>query len=402
MVHRVMAKHPVALYEKNENVLVKLKPKTKLSSKNKSQIFDGKIIDYNDDTHMYKIEFKLEKKSITRWFALSDITSLTRSKEREKRSKDPIRCKCKKSCMKIASRKCTYEMNKLCCKRTVKQVPCTIKQHNHAKQIWNTCMAKGTFSDLGDKKSNEKNKNQSEQTYDTDMFLKELELALNRVESHEERLLQRVEAEGFSVRNPILGDGNCFFRSIEDQLERFEFLEIRDYKLLRQQVVQYMIDHPLTEDGINRKHQIVGNWRQYIKKMKKDGTWADHVCVQATSEMLKIPIHIVTSASPESDKFDIIFSPKNCIPNCKLLLGHISENHYISLDVAEVNLEKVASEKVIKNSNNSSGDTQKEMNSSTDYSHKYDLRVCPPKKRFSQSWLQYEASKIENKVERLI
>ncbi|XP_070561653.1 uncharacterized protein [Ptychodera flava] len=121
---------------------------------------------------------------------------------------------------------------------------------------------------------------------DTGTHLKELEVALTSAVHHEERLIERITTEG------------------------------------------------LIHDGINRKNQIVGNWRHYLKKMSCNGTWADHVTVQATSDMLQLPIHIITSASPESDNFDIIFCPPACKEDGTILLGHKCEDHYISLGVS--------------------------------------------------------------------
>ncbi|XP_077866855.1 uncharacterized protein LOC144355661, partial [Saccoglossus kowalevskii] len=84
MVQREMSKHAISMYDINDNVLVKVKPKTKLSGKYKTSVVEGKVVDFNDDTSMYKIELLTGN---TKWFSVSELTSMCRAKEKENRSK---------------------------------------------------------------------------------------------------------------------------------------------------------------------------------------------------------------------------------------------------------------------------------------------------------------------------
>ncbi|XP_077865232.1 uncharacterized protein LOC144351788 [Saccoglossus kowalevskii] len=109
-------------------------------------------------------------------------------------------------------------------------------------------------TDGGDKSDKFKTKSD-----DTAAYLHELSEALKSIETHEERLMQRVRSEGLFVRNSVIGDGNCFFRVVQDQLERFPFHPILNHAGIRKKVVNYLKGHPTTYEGINRKDHVIGS-----------------------------------------------------------------------------------------------------------------------------------------------
>lgn len=63
----------------------------------------------------------------------------------------------------------------------------------------------------------------------------------------------------------------------------------------------------------------------YLQAMRKDGTYADHVCLQALSNMLSAEIKVVQAED------DVILYPTG-ISTCTLVIGYLPElKHYVSL-----------------------------------------------------------------------
>jgi len=64
--------------------------------------------------------------------------------------------------------------------------------------------------------------------------------------------------------------------------------------------------------------------------MAKDGTWGDNVMLWAAANFFSTPIRVISSLA---DHEDIIIDPQ--LPDCHntgtLLLGHVHEEHYVSL-----------------------------------------------------------------------
>ena len=86
----------------------------------------------------------------------------------------------------------------------------------------------------------------------------------------------------------VLGDGNCLFRALGDQLEGHSGGHLR----LRQKTVHYMESHrqdfefePFLEDG--------EPFEQHLSKLTKPGTYAgqDAIVAFARSQQLKVVIH---------------------------------------------------------------------------------------------------------------
>eukprot|EP00058_Branchiostoma_floridae_P015699 XP_002601187.1 hypothetical protein BRAFLDRAFT_75632 [Branchiostoma floridae] len=77
-------------------------------------------------------------------------------------------------------------------------------------------------------------------------------------------------------------------------------------------------------------------WEEYLDTMSRDGTWGDHVVLQAMADMLGRDVIIVSSV--EADNYVTVLHPQSqTSPRISLLLGHYAENHYASLDVLLLN-----------------------------------------------------------------
>ena len=68
---------------------------------------------------------------------------------------------------------------------------------------------------------------------------------------------------------------------------------------------------------------------RYLKDMSKDGTWGDHIVLVALANALGKTIRVVTSL--DSDCYEIVVESESQ-HGAPLLLGHLSGNHYVSLE----------------------------------------------------------------------
>lgn len=99
-----------------------------------------------------------------------------------------------------------------------------------------------------------------------------------------------LNALGLRIRE-VAADGNCFFRSLSDQLTGHE----SDHGELRSKVVRFIEDHqddfqPFVEDD--------EDFDDYVARMKKDSTWAGHMEVQAASLVLEYNLKIYQEGQP--------------------------------------------------------------------------------------------------------
>ncbi|XP_043711661.1 OVARIAN TUMOR DOMAIN-containing deubiquitinating enzyme 7 isoform X2 [Telopea speciosissima] len=89
----------------------------------------------------------------------------------------------------------------------------------------------------------------------------------------------------------VTADGNCFFRALADQLDGNE----EEHGKFRRMVVQYILKHredfePFIEDEVP--------FDEYCQSMEKDGTWAGHMELQASSLVTRCNICIHRMMSP--------------------------------------------------------------------------------------------------------
>ena len=85
----------------------------------------------------------------------------------------------------------------------------------------------------------------------------------------------------------------------------------------------------LQPDGTDLCHFVHGyeTWADYLTYMKQDGAWGDHVILCAAANCFKTCIHVVSSLHN-----DVVIRPHCLVDEGKpLVLGHIHEVHYVSL-----------------------------------------------------------------------
>ena len=70
-------------------------------------------------------------------------------------------------------------------------------------------------------------------------------------------------------------------------------------------------------------------WDGYLTDMEQDGTWGDHVILWAAANCYQIAIHVISSLPGHSE---VIINPDCPFDQSKhLVLGHVHEVHYVSL-----------------------------------------------------------------------
>ncbi|EOA21001.1 hypothetical protein CARUB_v10001336mg [Capsella rubella] len=136
--------------------------------------------------------------------------------------------------------------------------------------------------------------------------------------SDHERLFQRLQLYGL-VENKIEGDGNCQFRSLSDQLYRSP----EHHHFVREQVVNQLAYNREMYEGY-----VPMAFNDYLKTMKRNGEWGDHVTLQAAADWFGVRMFVITSFK---DTCYIEILPHFQKSNRLICLSFWAEVHYNSI-----------------------------------------------------------------------
>ncbi|CAH8305051.1 unnamed protein product [Eruca vesicaria subsp. sativa] len=136
--------------------------------------------------------------------------------------------------------------------------------------------------------------------------------------SDHERLFQRLQLYGL-VENKIQGDGNCQFRSLSDQLYRSS----DHHDFVREQVVNQLAYNREMYEGY-----VPMPYTDYLKTMKRNGEWGDHVTLQAAADWYGVRMFVITSFK---DTCYIEILPHLQKSNRLICLSFWAEVHYNSI-----------------------------------------------------------------------
>ena len=92
-----------------------------------------------------------------------------------------------------------------------------------------------------------------------------------------------------------------------------------------------LLDFLLKVDGTDLFHFVDRHktWDGYLTAMEQDGAWGDHVILWAAANCYQIAIHVISSLPGQSE---VIINPDCPFDQSKhLVLGHVHEVHYVSL-----------------------------------------------------------------------
>ncbi|KAL3889410.1 hypothetical protein ACJMK2_001754 [Sinanodonta woodiana] len=171
---------------------------------------------------------------------------------------------------------------------------------------------------------------------DPNLLCQILQTSQQAVSCSESTLEANCLSVGLELHGETPADGNCFFEAVSSQLQRLNCVVRKSPQQLRQEVVAFM----RTNRGIQASEGTIHldsfiyseSFDDYCSRMARDDEWADHVVVVAMARMLQIDIMIVTS-SPLSGPENIIVwvVGKTDFQDDPILLGHVWESHYMSL-----------------------------------------------------------------------
>ncbi|CAN7069728.1 OVARIAN TUMOR DOMAIN-containing deubiquitinating enzyme 9 isoform X2 [Brassica rapa] len=136
--------------------------------------------------------------------------------------------------------------------------------------------------------------------------------------SDHQRLSQRLQLYGL-VENKIQGDGNCQFRALSDQLYRSP----EHHSAVREQVVNQLAYNREMYEGY-----VPMAYNDYLKTMKRNGEWGDHVTLQAAADWFGVRMFVITSFK---DTCYIEILPHLQKSNRLICLSFWAEVHYNSI-----------------------------------------------------------------------
>ena len=133
----------------------------------------------------------------------------------------------------------------------------------------------------------------------------------------------RLDSAHFHITYDPPGDGNCQFSVVCALLRSIGLYQ--SVETLREQVVQYLENHP------HMQNFVTVTWPTYLGNMARDGTYGDHLTLQAAADLLNVEFIVISSLGPAATT---IISPTDSLPLCSFHIGHFAEGdgeHYVGL-----------------------------------------------------------------------
>ena len=158
---------------------------------------------------------------------------------------------------------------------------------------------------------------------------------LYQVLSTEERLGNVFERYGYSIHLNPSPDGNCQFDAVADQLQIKNIAKLTSYKV-RESAVSYMVEYrrspfndrqDFAETFDNRRYS---SFEDYINLMRQQGTFGDHLTLQAISELYFVQINVTSS---QGDNYHRVIVPQEDVSELPTLtIGYDPVGqHYLSI-----------------------------------------------------------------------
>ena len=136
------------------------------------------------------------------------------------------------------------------------------------------------------------------------------------------------------------GDGNCLFSALAHQLDVHQNMHL-NHSNIRRQVVEYLFTRRHVGHHVNRdewENYVEESRMDYLIRMSADGTFGDHLALQAFSEVFQVQILVLSTLNDGTH----LVSPNGdgCYNDSLpcIAIGHFDENngaHYVSHDMTE-------------------------------------------------------------------
>ena len=135
--------------------------------------------------------------------------------------------------------------------------------------------------------------------------------------------------QGYDVVFNPPGDGNCQFSALAHLFQTVGVF--RSEESLRREIVRYLTENPNTQDEFPIELFAGIPWPQYLASMAQNGTYGDHITLQAVANLYNVELVIISTLGPDART---VISPEFSTPFATLVLGHFAEDqgiHYVSL-----------------------------------------------------------------------
>jgi len=144
-------------------------------------------------------------------------------------------------------------------------------------------------------------------------------------------LEERLKAVGMKMKREILGDGNCQFAAISDQLtDSLNFTD--NYREVAVDWLRKNREKKLANGAkIQDYNWEFDNFDAYCNQLAKKGVWGDHVSLIALAESLRIKIVIISNVQCTGNNYVTTVIPLNGIFSKVINLCHWAEYHYGSI-----------------------------------------------------------------------
>ena len=142
------------------------------------------------------------------------------------------------------------------------------------------------------------------------------------------RLQEKLQLYQMEIRGKIVGDGNCQFAALADQLYR----NVSYARTVRTVCVDWLVANGdlVMENGATL-HDFVHDrsWSSYCEEMYADGTWGDHLTIYAAAHAFDCQIFIFCSSQGMGDLVEVV--PLHGRIKRRVYLAHWMEYHYESV-----------------------------------------------------------------------
>jgi hypothetical protein len=92
---------------------------------------------------------------------------------------------------------------------------------------------------------------------------------------------------------------------------------------MREDIVNYLNNNPTAADGTPLQNLTDLPWPTYLSSMSQNGTFGDHITLQAASNLYNVAFQVLSSNGPG---YETTVSPVAANPMCTFILGHFAED----------------------------------------------------------------------------
>lgn len=147
--------------------------------------------------------------------------------------------------------------------------------------------------------------------------------------NHREKFTDMQSDLNFLITYDPTKDSNCQFSALCHELANIGIF--CSVETLREEILSYLESHPTSPDGTPMELFAGTPWDQYLRLMACDGTYGDHLTLQAAAVVFNIQIVIHSTLGTMAE---LTICPMNSSPIATFYLGHFAEGageHYMCL-----------------------------------------------------------------------